>query len=226
MSAVLDRAKATTATAGTGTVTLGAAVSPYQSWSAAGAQNATTYPYLIEDATAWEIGYGTYTTAGTTLTRTLLSSSTGSLLSLSGGATVACVDPSYMLNEDGASVNADETISFANNTWGDLATVGPQVTLLTGTSAFVWLSADVYNSSGAGNTGVMSVAVSGATTIAAGTWIYTPYSAGNANFNNCQANCGKITGLTPGLNTFKIQYLKDGAVYHFVRRNLIVKGGI
>lgn len=91
MTSLLDRVKMTTATTGTGTMTLGSAVSPYQSFASAGAVNATLYAYLIEDGTAWELGTGTYTTSGTTLTRVLGSSSTGSLLNLSGSATVAIV---------------------------------------------------------------------------------------------------------------------------------------
>ncbi len=91
---LLDRVKMTTATTGSGTVTLGSAVSSYQSFAAAGAANATTYPYLIQDGTAWEIGTGTYTVSGTTLSRVLVSSSTGSLLNLSGSATVSVVERS------------------------------------------------------------------------------------------------------------------------------------
>ena len=81
---VKDRVQETSTTTGTGTITLAGAVSGFQSFSAIGNGN-TTY-YAIVGGTEWEVGLGTYTSSGTTLSRdTVLSSSTGSKVSFSAG---------------------------------------------------------------------------------------------------------------------------------------------
>lgn len=96
MTKLYNRVGHTCTTTGTGTVTLGAAlgavntnVCSYQTMATAGASDGEVVPYLIYDSNgAWEYGTGTYTASGTTLSRTLGKSSTGSLLSLTASSQV------------------------------------------------------------------------------------------------------------------------------------------
>ena len=112
MVTLVNRAKVATATTGTGTITLGAAESGYQTFADAGVVNSDVVRYTIEDDAAWEIGSGTYTATGTTLTRTLDESSTGSLLNLSGSAVVFVTAAEADIQQppsEGPFVNGDKT---------------------------------------------------------------------------------------------------------------------
>ena len=82
---VKDRVQETSTTTGTGTFTLAGAVSGFQSFSVIG--NANTTYYAIVGGTEWEVGLGTYTLSGTTLSRdtVLESSNGGSLVNFSVG---------------------------------------------------------------------------------------------------------------------------------------------
>jgi hypothetical protein len=84
-----DRVKETTATAGTGTVTLLGASTGFQSFAVIGNANTTYYTIAAQSGSEWEVGVGTYTSSSTTLARTtVLSNSAGtqpSALSFSAG---------------------------------------------------------------------------------------------------------------------------------------------
>lgn len=82
---VKDRVKETTTTTGTGTITLAGASLGFQSFSAIGDGNSTYY--TITDGTDWEVGIGTYTASGTTLSRDsiLSSSNSGSAVNFGSG---------------------------------------------------------------------------------------------------------------------------------------------
>jgi|688.fasta_scaffold00930_59 hypothetical protein len=83
-----DRVKETTTTTGTGTVTLAGAAAGFQSFAAVGDGNQTFYAIVDSASGAWEVGVGTYTSSGTTLSRTTVvsSSNAGSLVNFGAGS--------------------------------------------------------------------------------------------------------------------------------------------
>ena len=84
-----DRVRETTTTTGTGSVTLGGAYTGFQTFSAGvGNSNSTYYTIANVVSGEWEVGIGTYTTGGNTLSRTtvLSSSNSGSLVNFGAGS--------------------------------------------------------------------------------------------------------------------------------------------
>lgn len=89
--AFVDVCKFNATSTGTVDFVVSSAVTGYQTPASAGAVNATVYSYRAEsaDLTQWEIGFGAYTVAGTTLARTtIVASSTGSKVSFSAAPQV------------------------------------------------------------------------------------------------------------------------------------------
>jgi len=120
-----DRVKETTTTTGMGTVTLLGASTGFQSFSAVGNANTTYYTIAGQTGSEWEVGIGTYTSSGTTLSRdTVLSSSNGgSLVTFSSGTKDVFVTypagraitggEGYIEND--ASIDISSTISTGRN---------------------------------------------------------------------------------------------------------------
>lgn len=86
-----DRVQETTTSTGTGTITLAGASVGFNTFSVIGDGN-TTY-YTIAGGSQWEVGLGTYTSSGTTLSRdvVLSSSNSNALVDFSAGVKNAFV---------------------------------------------------------------------------------------------------------------------------------------
>ena len=121
-----DRVQETTTTTGTGTLTLGGAVTGYQAFTAIGNGNTTYYAIYAPGGTEWEVGIGTYTASGTTLSRdtVLASSNSGSLVNFSAGTKNVWGDypaGKAMFLDAAGAVRAD------GNSYLDFASASPTV---------------------------------------------------------------------------------------------------
>jgi hypothetical protein len=143
---VKDRVQETCTSPGTGTVTLLGAVSGFQTFSAAiGNANTTYYTIADQAGVNWEVGLGTYSTTGNTLTRTtvLASSNAGSLVNFSTGSQfvwgdypagkAVYIDGSGVVNID--TINLTNALIPADGGTGVLGTI-TGITYANGTSAY------------------------------------------------------------------------------------------
>ena len=143
---VYDRVQQTGTANTTVSFTLSATTTGYQSFAVVGNGN-TTY-YSANDGTNWEVGIGTYSTTGPTLTRTtiLSSSNSNNAVTFTGTVTVFCDYPAgKMVNAD--SIYAPSTFqgTFADGIVADYASGNGRISV--GTSDTL----SFYNG-GVGNT--------------------------------------------------------------------------
>jgi hypothetical protein len=120
-------------------------------------------------------------------------------------------DIGTLRNVKAAQILTNESTSSSSYT--DLATTGPSVTVDTGTTALVIISAQLVGAGG----GFVSVAVSGATTIAAS----DDQMLFGANIGPVSA-LAIISGLNAGLNTFTLRYKSASGSMSFLRRRIAV----
>ena len=122
-----DRVKETTTTTSTGTYTLAGAVTGYQAFSVIGDGN-TTY-YAVTDGTDWEVGIGTYTSSGTTLSRDSILESSNSGNAVNWGAGIKDVFCTYPAERsmyvDGTTITPaiSARLGFANLAQGSALSV-------------------------------------------------------------------------------------------------------
>lgn len=119
-----DRVKETTTTTGTGTITLAGAETGFQSFSVVGNANTTYYCIAHQTANEFEVGIGTYTASGTTLSRdtVLVSTNSDNKVDFSSGTKDVFVtmpeDKLVFLAADGSSNISEVTTTAPTDATG------------------------------------------------------------------------------------------------------------
>lgn len=126
MVKLVNRAKMTTSTTGTSTLTLTGASDGYQTFANAGLSDGDVISYALEDGDAWEIGRGIVGSSATTLTRGVTeSSNSGAALNLSGSAEVF------------VSAGANEIYQYASTTVTTDQTLATDIEFETGSGTTI-----------------------------------------------------------------------------------------
>ena len=176
-----DRVKETTTTTGTGAVSLGGAVTGFETFAAGiGNSNTTYYCIAHQDQAEFEVGLGTLDGDSSDLTRTTVisSSNSDSAVDFSAGTKdVFCTIPaSKLIFED---ANNDATIGRNLTVTGDLTITGDDITMNTNTSGAA-LIGDGTNFNPVAISGDITIAANGTTAIGSGVIV-------NADINSSAA---------------------------------------
>jgi hypothetical protein len=114
MPYLADRVQETTATTGTGAVTLAGAVTGYQSFASGFPNGACVVQYLIVSGSNWEVGKGTFNgTTGLSRDNVRSSSNSNNLITLSGTSNVFCTAASELLENSNIGLQSAQIRGLA-----------------------------------------------------------------------------------------------------------------
>ena len=187
-----DRVKETTTTTGTGTVSLGGAVTGFETFAAGvGNSNTTYYCIAHQDQAEFEVGLGTLDGDSSDLARTTIisSSNSDSAVDFSAGTKdVFCTVPaSKLIFEDASN---DVTIGRNLTVTGDLTITGDDITMNTNTSGAA-LIGDGTNFNPVAISGDITIGTTGTAAIGSGVIV-------NADINSSAAIAMSKTAFTAG----------------------------
>jgi hypothetical protein len=201
-----DRVNETTTTTGTGLIALAGAVDGYQSFAVIGDGNTTYYTIVHQTLNEWEVGIGTYTLSGTTLSRdtVLASSNGGSAVNFSAGTKfVFCDYPAgKAVYEDAAGKVSG--IAIENSTIGAVTPAAGTFTSITTTSGTITTTPSTGND--IVNKTYVDTLVSSGITYHQPVKYEVPVTTGNltATYNNGSSgvgatltNAGTLAAFTP-----------------------------
>ena len=182
--------------------TLGGAVAGFQTFAVVGNAN-TTYYSATDGSGNWEVGLGTYSTSGPTLTRTTIyaSSNSGSAVTFSGAVNVFVTYPSGKSVNLDASGNASALGTVASGTWQGstigVAYGGTGVTASSGASSVMLRDANQNVAVNRLNQSNTNTAAAGGTTAltAASSYVHTLTGTGSQTYTMPDA-----TTLTTGVD--------------------------
>lgn len=231
-----DRIKETSTTSGTGTLTLAGAASGFRSFAAVGNGNTTYYAIVDSTTGAWEVGIGTYTSTGTTLSRdTVYANSLGTTAKINFAANAKDVFVTYpasksVFEDSTGNVSLPDNLTFtgtAPRITGDFTSTVPnrvmvQTETVNGATTFgimpngtgtVANFAAYKDSADLGNTSVLFVGISNAGAEArinsaiSGTGTYLPLTVYTGGSERMRvATNGQQSSVIPGGTTLYPEY--------------------
>jgi len=205
-----DRVKETTTTTGTGAVSLGGAVTGFETFAAGvGNSNTTYYAIVHQTAAEFEVGLGTLDGDRSDLTRTTVISSSNSDSAVdfaAGTKDVFCTIPaSKLIFED---ANNDATVGRNLTVTGDLTVSGDDITMATNTSGAA-LIGDGTNFNPVAISGDISIAANGTAAIGSGVIVNADVNA-SAAIAMSKTAFSAGTGVSLSTNTLNVDAAQTG----------------